>query len=295
MMWISAAALFLGLFILLSFCLPGRQVSKRRLGIERERPNLGRSVEHALGDDRQRRLARSLSLAGVATPPGTFVLRVLVGSIVLAILCLLISPVLALAALVLPYVIARSWVSYKVRKRQEQFATQLPDFLRSLVMSLRSGFGLTQAIEMAVSESREPIRDEIERVLAEVRMGRNLPEAMRGVAERMDNNDLEWVIGAIEINRETGGNLSEVLATVNGTIRERGRLQRKVRSFTAEGLFSAKILTAAPFLFALWQWRAHPEGFQFLLQGAGLLVLVGCTALMALGWFWIKRVVTIKI
>jgi tight adherence protein B len=202
---------------------------------------------------------------------------------------------LALVALVLPYFIARSWVSYKVRKRREQFAAQLPEFLRSLVMSLRSGFGLTQAMEMAVSEAREPISEEIERVLGEVRMGRNLPEAMRGLAERMENNDLEWVIGAIEINRETGGNLSEVLATVNATIRDRGRLQRKVRSFTAEGLFSAKILTAAPFVFALWQWRSHPDGFQFLLQGAGLLVLVGCTALMALGWFWIKRVVTIKI
>jgi tight adherence protein B len=295
MMWVSAVAVFAGLFGLLYFCVPGRHVSKRRLGVERERTNLGRSMEHALGDDRQRRLAKSLSLAGVSTPPGTFVLRVLVGSVLLAIACLLVSPILALAALALPYAVARSWVSHKVGKRQERFAAQLPDFLRSLVMSLRSGFGLTQAIEMAVSEASEPIRDEIERVLAEVRMGRSLPEAMRGLADRMENSDLEWVIGAMEINRETGGNLSEVLATVNATIRERWRLQRRVRSFTAEGLFSAKILTAAPFLFALWQWRAHPEGFDFLFQGAGLLVLVGCTALMALGWFWIKRVVTIKI
>src|SRR5262249_48065746 len=158
---------------------------------------------HALGDNRQRRLARSLNLAGVGTPPGTFVLRVVVGSLLLAVLCLLVSPILALVALVQPYFIARSWVSYTVRKRQERFAAQLPDFLRSLVMSLRSGFGLTQAIEMAVSEAREPIRDEIERVLAQVRMGRSLPEAMRGLADRMENNDLEWVIGAIEINRET--------------------------------------------------------------------------------------------
>jgi tight adherence protein B len=162
-------------------------------------------------------------------------------------------------------------------------------------MSLRAGFGLTQAMEAAVSEAKDPIHDEVERVLAEVRMGRSLSEAMTRLAERMGSEDLEWIIGAIEITRETGGNLSEILATVNTTIRERGRLQRKVSALTAEGLFSAKILTAAPFLFALWQWRAHPEGFSWFTTGTGLLVIIALGALMTLGWFWIKRVVTIKV
>jgi tight adherence protein B len=270
-------------------------VSKRRLGIERQPWNLGRSIEGMLGDDRQRKLARSLSLADVNVEPGQFVLRVAVTSVLLGILGLVISPVLGLALLILPAVVVHTWVSHKVSKRQAAFADQLPNFLRSLVMSLRSGFGLSQAMETAGKEAQQPLRAEIERVLAEVRMGRSLAESMESLSRRMNNEDLEWVISAIEINRETGGNLSDVLASVNTTLRDRARIQRKINTFTAEGRMSAKILTAAPFLFGFWQWRAHPDGFASLFSGAGLLVVGGCLALMVIGWIWIRRVITIKI
>jgi tight adherence protein B len=187
------------------------------------------------------------------------------------------------------------WVATKAGKRKAAFAEQLPNFLRSLVMSLRSGFGLTQSMEAASAEAQEPLRGEIERVLAEVRMGRSLPEAMSSLSQRMDSADLEWVVGAIQINRETGGNLSDILATVNTTLRERGRIHRKIKTFTAEGRLSAKLLTAIPFLFGFWQWRAHPEGFAQLFQGGGLILLAVCAGLLVLGWFWIRRVITIKI
>jgi tight adherence protein B len=295
MIALSVVAIFLALFLLVYMALPGRRVSRKRLGIERERLNLGQSVEKRLGAERQRRLAQALSLADVKTEPGQFVLRIAVMSVLLAIVGLLLSPVLGLVLLFVPYAVARTWVGHKATKRTVAFADQLPVFLRSVVMSLRSGFGLSQAIEAAAQEAQEPLRSEIERVQAEVRMGRSLSEAMHSLSERMQNADLEWVVGAIDINRQTGGNLSDILATVNDTIRDRQRIQRKVNTFTAEGRMSAKILTAAPFLFALWQWRAHPEGFAALFHGTGLLVLLGSGALMIVGWFWIKRVVTIKI
>jgi tight adherence protein B len=214
-------------------------------------------------------------------------------SVLLALLGLFVSPLLSLVALVVPALVARMWVATKAGKRKEAFAEQLPSFLRSLVMSLRSGFGLTQSMESAAVE--EPLRGEIERVLAEVRMGRSLPEAMGSLSQRMDSADLEWVVGAIEINRETGGNLSDILATVNTTLRERGRIQRKIKTFTAEGRLSAKLLTAIPFLFGLWQWRAHPDGFAKMFEGAGLIMIGVCAGLLVLGWFWIRRVITIKI
>ena len=72
-------------------------------------------------------------------------------------------------------------------------------------------------------------------------------------------------------------------------------MQRKVRTFTAEGRLSARILTVMPFLLGLWQWRAHPDGFATLLSGPGVVVLIGCAGLIAMGWFWIRRIVTIKI
>jgi len=295
MIALSVVAIFLALFLLVLMALPGRRVSKERLGIQRERLNLGQSVENVLGTERQRRLARSLSLADVKVEPGQFVLRVAVVSLLLATVGFLLSPVLALVLLLVPSLVTRMWVGHRANKRTVAFADQLPVFLRSLVMSLRSGFGLSQAMEAAAQEAQEPLRGEIERVQAEVRMGRSLTEAMHSLSERMKNPDLEWVVGAIDINRETGGNLSDILATVNDTIRDRQRIQRKVNTFTAEGRMSAKILTAAPFLFAFWQWRAHPDGFSALFHGTGLLVLLGSGALMLVGWFWIKRVVTIKI
>jgi len=295
MIALSIGALFLGLLILLYMALPGRYVSKRRLGIERERPSLGQSVEAMLSVERQRNLARTLSLADIGATPGQFVLRVAVTSVLLAILGLVVSPVLGLVLLVMPYLASRWWLSYKGAKRQAKFAEQLPEFLQSLVMSLRSGFGFLQSLETVLEEAENPIKAEIERALAEVRMGRDLSDALRSLAERMDSTDLEWVVGAIDINRETGGNLSEILSTVNGTIRERGRMQRKVRTFTAEGRLSARILTVMPFLLAFWQWHTHPDGFEMLLSGPGLVVLFGCAGLIAMGWFWIRRIVAIKI
>jgi tight adherence protein B len=295
MIAISIIAIFVALLIVLVIAMPGQNVSKQRLGIERQPRNLGTSIEGLLGAERQRKLARALSLADVNVEPGQYVLRVLVASVLLGVLGLVINPILGLVLLVLPYLMVHSWVSHRVNKRQSAFAEQLPNFLRSLVMSLRSGFGLSQAMESAAQEAPEPLRGEIERVLAEVRIGRSLSEAMGSLSQRMNNEDLEWVVGAIEINRETGGNLSDILESVNTTLRERARIQRKINTFTAEGRFSAKILTAAPFLFGLWQWRAHPDGFEALFSGPGLLVVGGCLALMVVGWFWIRRVITIKI
>jgi tight adherence protein B len=296
MIAISIAAIFLALLILNLLVLPGQRVSKRRLGIERAPFSPGRSVAGFLerrGWDQG--IAQALSLASINTEPGLFVLRVLVVSVLLALVGLFISPILALVALSAPALVVRSWVASKASKRKAAFAEQLPNFLRSLVMSLRSGFGLTQSMESASAEAQEPLRGEIERVLAEVRMGRTLPEAMKSLSQRMDNEDLEWVVGAIEINRETGGNLSDILATVNTTLRERARIERKISTFTAEGRLSAKLLTIIPFLFALWQWRAHPDGFAKMFQGAGLIMIGMCAGLLVLGWFWIRRVITIKI
>ena len=273
----SIAAIFVALFIVLYMVMPGRNVSKQRLGIERQPRNLSKSIEGMLGARSSAELARSLSLADVNVEPGQFVLRVAVTSLLLGILGLVISPILGLVLLVVPALVVHWWVSHKVSKRQAAFSEQLPNFLRSLVMSLRSGFGLSQAMESAGKEAQAPLRSEIDRVLAEVRMGRSLAESMDSLSQRMNNDDLEWVVSALEINRETGGNLSDILASVNTTLRERARIQRKINTFTAEGRMSAKILTAAPFLFGFWQWRAHPDGFSSLFSGAGLLLVGGCS------------------
>jgi tight adherence protein B len=114
---------------------------------------------------------------------------------------------------------------------------------------------------------------------------------MRALAQRMESADLEWVVAAIDINRDTGGNLSEILNTVSSTIRERQRMARQVKTLTAEGRLSARILMVLPLLMAFWQWRANPASFALLMHGGGLVALIIGGILMVLGTIWIRRIV----
>ena len=128
-------------------------------------------------------------------------------------------------------------------------------------------------------------------MLVESRLGRDLSDAMRALARRMNSEDLEWVVAAIDINRDTGGNLSEILNQVGTTIRERQHMARQVRTLTAEGRLSARILTVLPLLMALWQWRVNPDNFALLTHGGGLVALIICALLMVAGTIWIRKIV----
>ena len=220
MMWLSIAAFFAGVAALVFMVLPGRQVSKERLGIERQRASIGESMDAFL--DRRglrQRLAHALNLAGIETDPGQFTLRIVLASTVLAILGLLVGPLFAIIGAAAPVIVARMLVKSKGRKRQEAFAKQLPDVLQLLITSLRSGHSLPQAFDAVVVEAEDPARSEFDRMLAETRIGVQFHTAMRSTAERMASADLEWIASAVEINWEAGGNLADVLSNVNDTVR----------------------------------------------------------------------------
>ena len=220
----SALAVFVALCILLVLAIPGRRVSKRRLGIERERVSVGRSVDALLERHGKRRgLAQALVLADITVEPGQFALRVFLVAVLTGVLGLFLGgPVLALVAFAVPFLGARVLVRRKGVRRQDKFAEQLPDVLQLLITSLRSGYGLNQALDAVAAEAEEPIRTEFQHTLAETRMGRDLSEALRAMAVRMASTDLDWVVGAVEINRETGGNLAETLENLGETLRARG-------------------------------------------------------------------------
>jgi tight adherence protein B len=294
MIWLAGAALFAGLLILCYAGFGARRVSKSRLGIEKHPRDVNRSVSNILGEERSRRMAQALNLAGVSTPPGTFAARIVLVSVVAAVLGALISPLLTLLALVVPTVVARSWVNHKVTKRRNKFAEQLSDTLQLLTASMRSGFGLSQALTIITDDVEEPTRSEVEQVLAATRVGFDLSDALRTMAQRMDNKDLDWVVSAIDINREAGGNLSEVLENVNATIRDRQRIQRKIRTYTAEGRLSAQILLVLPVGFLLLEWAVNPHGISALFSGVGLAAFAMALALMGVGWLWIRKIISVK-
>lgn len=300
LLWMGALGLFLGLFVVGVLVFPRERVSKARLGIDRPRSvsDIGKRTMSAVEEALERRgkradLATTLAVADINVKPAEFVATVAVAAVVAGLVGLLLSGILAgmvVAALVCFAV--RFHVRRTKAKRQAAFADQLPDVLQLVTTALRSGFGITQALESVAEEAEQPARSEFAHVLVEARLGRDLSESMRALAERMESKDLEWVVSAIDINRDTGGNLSEILNTVSATIRERGSMARHVRTLTAEGRMSARILTALPLLMAFWQWRANPDHFELMTHGAGLIALIVAGILMVIGAVWVRKITT---
>ena len=298
-LWLGGAGIFFGLFALGALLFPRQRVSKARLGIEKPRTvsDMGQRTMSAVEEVLERHgkrdaLATALVVADISMKPAEFVAMVAVVAVVFGLVGLMISgPLAALIVTILVCLAVRFYVGHTKGKRQAAFADQLPDVLQLVTTALRSGYGITQALESVAEEAEEPSRGEFAHVLVEARLGRDLSESMRALAQRMESKDLEWVVSAIDINRETGGNLSEILHTVSATIRERQRIGRHVRTMTAEGRMSARILTALPLVMALWQWRANPDNFALLTHGAGLVALIAAGILMFIGTAWVRKVV----
>jgi tight adherence protein B len=296
---VGAAAVFLALFLIVVLAWPEPRVSKARLGIEDKKSvsDFGRRtasiVETALErQGRRTEFATTLAVADIPMRPGEFVGLVGVIALVSGSVVLLVGgPIAAIAVALAIYLSARWYVSQRTERRRQAFAEQLPDVMQLVTTALRSGFGLSQALDAVAEEAEEPARSEFAQVLTETRLGRDLPSAMRALADRMKSDDLAWVVSAIDINRDIGGNLSEVLSSVGTTIRERQRMARQVATYTAEGRLSARVLTVLPFVMAFWQWRANPDTFSRLFEGGGLTALIIAAVLLIVGSFWVRRIV----
>ena len=254
---------------------PRQRVSRARLGIQQPKrmSEMGqRTISMFEEMARKGDLATNLTVANIGIKPGEFVALVAVIAAVVGLVGLLLGGLLL--AVILAVVVclgAQFYVQHKKAKRRRAFAAQVPDLLQLITTSLRSGYGITQALDSVAEEADEPARSEFAHVLTEARLGRDLSESLRAIAVRMDNVDLEWVIGAIDINRDTGGNLSETLGQVSTTVRDRERMQRQARTLTAEGRLSARILMALPLVMGLWQWRTNPDAFALLFQRVRLV------------------------
>jgi tight adherence protein B len=296
---LGGLGIFAGLFVAGLLLFPRQRVSKARLGTKQPRNVSGMGLRPMSAVDeflerhgKRADLATALSVADISMPAGRFAATVGLVAVVAGLVGLLVGgPLLALGVALVVCLGTRFYVRRRESKRRTAFADQLPEVLQLVTTALRSGFGMTQALESVAEEAEEPARSEFAHVLVEARLGRDLTDSMRALAVRMASQDLEWVVSAIDINRDTGGNLSEVLATVSATIRERQRMARHVLTLTAEGRMSARVLTVLPVGMALWQWRTNPDSFSLLLHGKGFLALLVAGVFLLVGSFWIRRIV----
>jgi tight adherence protein B len=248
------------------------------------------------GHGRRRKLTDSLEHAGVALRPGEFVVLAATSSFVaFAVGFLLAGPIVGLVLAGLVAAAFRFSLSFLAERRRSKFGAQLPDTLQLLSGSLRAGYGILQAIDAVARESESPSGDEFGRVVIETRLGRNPSEALHALATRMANEDFEWVVQAMDIHREVGGDLTEVLDTVAGTIRQRNQLRRQVKALSAEGRLSAWILFALPIGMFLAMRVLNPEYLNELTgSGVGIAMLVAAATLMLLGGLWLRKIVKLE-
>ena len=200
-----------------------------------------------------------------------------------------------LAALVVGGIAA--WVphailSRKMKKRVGLLHDQLPDVLMILASSMRAGHSFLQALDTVSKEIGEPSAHEFARVVTEVRLGRPFDQALTALSERVGTEEFQWAVLAVNVQREVGGNLAEILDTLADTVREREQVRRQVSVLSAEGRMSVKILILMPFLLTAYLFWINPSYMKLLwTTRVGLGMLIGGLILMAIGAVWSRKVV----
>lgn len=205
----------------------------------------------------------------------------------------------ALTALIVAAVglaFAGAFVQIIAARERAKFADQLPDTLNLISTSLRAGYSLLQAVEAVGSEASDPTGREFSRAITETRLGRSPVESLKMVADRMESNDFDWAVLAINIQREVGGNLAEVLQTAAETMVERNRLRREMKALTAEGRISAIVLGGLPIFLFLFLYFTNREYLEPLLTTfAGIGALVGAGVMLVAGIAWLRKIVSVDI
>jgi len=244
-------------------------------------------------------LALRLDLAGIRWDPAEWLLAGAGASVVLVIV---VTTLLGNVLIALVLGALAGWLGMKfalnflIQRRRAKFADQLPDMLQFVAGSLRSGFSLGQGLDAAVREDTQPVAGEFSRALQESRIGVDVEDALDQVADRMESADLRWTVIAIRIQRETGGNLAEVLGNTVETMRERAMLKRHVRALSAEGRLSALILVSLPIFIGGWIFLTRRSYLRPMYTSTvGIILLIIAALMIGGGALWMRKLVKVEV
>ncbi|GGU74697.1 VWA domain-containing protein [Lentzea flava] len=255
-------------------------------------------TRRVMSDVSAARLSDRLDLAGMKTNAAEWTLLRICACAGLAALLTLVTtwwigiPVGALSG----WLVTALVVKARISKRRAAFADQLPDVLQLVASSLRSGFSLAQSIDAVVRDDNQPAAGEFSRALAATRIGAELEDALDRVALRMRSADLTWVVMAIRIQRQVGGNLAEVLMNTVTTMRDRSQTRRHVRALSAEGRLSAYVLVGLPIGLAGFLFWMRPEYMRPLYTTLiGIVMLAFAAVMVVLGSLWMRKLVRVEV
>ena len=185
---------------------------------------------------------------------------------------------------------------YRKRHRLGEFQRQLPDALELIGRSLRAGHALFVGMKMVGSEMRDPIAGEFQRGFDEISMGVSVPESLGHMADRVELMDVKFFVTSVNIQRETGGNLAEIVDSLGRLIRKRFELKKKVRALSADGRLSAIILMSLPFGMGMLFYVVNPEYLMPLFTDPmGQQMVAGAAIMMILGGIVMKKMIAIKV
>jgi tight adherence protein B len=188
------------------------------------------------------------------------------------------------------------FVLYKKSQRMKAFAQEFPDSLDLLVSALRAGLSFAAAMQIVAEESPEPIRSEFAVTVEEQALGLDFREALVNLTKRVDSLDLRFFVTAVILQRETGGNLAEILENTAKLIRDRFRVLGDINTFTASGRLTGLILMCLPLAMAAYTWMLDPKYFKPMFEAeGGRNVLIGAAVMQILGMLVIRKIVNIRV
>ncbi|HEV2467773.1 MAG TPA: type II secretion system F family protein [Candidatus Sulfotelmatobacter sp.] len=288
---------------------------KERLANERKAPELAAEEELALLRDEQlseipvldtllRRSARvsdlqkMLSQAGMEQRAGNFLGLSAVAGVGACIIGYLFSNRIEVAwfALLIGFILPYFYVSIRRKKRFDKFEELFPEAIDTLARAVRAGHAFTTALEMITSEIAEPIAGEFRQLYEEQKFGMPVRDALMNLTERVPLVDVKFFVTAVMLQRETGGNLAEILDNLSYVIRERFKIQRQVRVYTAQGRLTMALLMGMPPIIVVAMLLLNPGFIRPLFADPiGHTLLVAGITLQTVGYFVIRKIIRIQV
>jgi tight adherence protein B len=225
-------------------------------------------------------------------------LIVIIGAGVIAYIISSRSIAFALVGVVAGYFAPGIYVKYMQGRRLQMFNDQLGDTINLLVNGLRTGFSVLQAMEAVARELPQPVAGEFDRVVKEVQLGLTLEQALQNMLRRVSSEDLDLVVTAINVQREVGGNLAEILDVISHTIRERVRIKGEIRVLTAQGMITGYVITGLPLALMGILYLVNREYVQRLWTTpgpCGWALLIAGGILIVSGFLIIQKIVRIEV
>lgn len=249
---------------------------------------------------RGNRIARELARADLKLKVSEYfaLLFILMSGLALISYILAPSPVSVVIGVVAGYILPQVYIKRRQAQRLARFESQLVDMLNLMVSGLRAGYSTIQALEAVSTELSPPISEEFRRVVQEIQIGIPTERALENLLRRVPSVDLDFIVTAMNVQREVGGNLAEILDTISETIRERVRIKGEIRTKTAQARASATIVSLLPVLLSLYLWFVNRAYFMtFFSNGllCGLLALGSAAMLIVIGYMVMMRIANIEV